>query len=202
MEDKDSSAASSDAKAVVVNPNKNKKGKGKKFVLLLFILFIIGGIAAGAWYLLQTPDLQDQLDEIGPSQQTSPQPTQEPSPTEEPVELSELTVEVLNGTGISGEAGYLQERLEDMGFEDIEVGNAEDQDYEETIVYFSDEIPASVRQQLIEELEEIYIDVVLRSEDDMDVDIRVVTGPRRNAPTATEAPEEGTETSTGSASTN
>jgi hypothetical protein len=54
--------------------------------------------------------------------------------TPDDLPLSELTVEVLNGSGISGAASEAAERLEQKGFHVVYVGDAGRSDYEFTRV--------------------------------------------------------------------
>jgi hypothetical protein len=64
-----------------------------------------------------------------------------------PVEAQEeVTIEIRNGTFVNGLARANQEKLEDLGYEVVAIGNAEEQDYNETQIYdFSDgAYPATV----------------------------------------------------------
>lgn len=74
-----------------------------------------------------------------PTQKTPvPIPTNElsesPAPTPEAVELKDIKVQVLNGSGKVGEASYAADLLEDSGFEDIDTANAKTYDHEKTEV--------------------------------------------------------------------
>ena len=48
-----------------------------------------------------------------------------------------IAVEILNGTGKPGEAGFLQDKLKALGYTKIEVGNATSQNNISTTVTFS-----------------------------------------------------------------
>lgn len=61
----------------------------------------------------------------------TPEPT-EPPPTPTPtieVKREEVSVRVLNGTGVAGQAGVIKSLLESKGYEDITTGNAASYDY-------------------------------------------------------------------------
>lgn len=46
----------------------------------------------------------------------------------------DLSLQVLNGSGVLGEAGRVKEFLEELGYKDVAVGNADSTDYQETEV--------------------------------------------------------------------
>jgi hypothetical protein len=62
----------------------------------------------------------------------TPTETPTPSPTTAALNRKDITVRVLNGGGVAGAAGKMQELLEDLGYTVDSVGNASSYDYEET----------------------------------------------------------------------
>lgn len=115
-----------------------------------------------------------------------------PAPTPS-IEKAELELEVLNGTGISGEAGFLQGELGELGYTTVEIGNASRSDYEETQVFFSSDFPQGLRTELLSALEDIYTRVEASSGDTGGFDVRIITGLRkgvtpRPSPTPTPTP--------------
>lgn len=119
-----------------------------------------------------------------------PTSTFAPSPTPA-VSREETKLEILNGTGIAGEAGFLKGKLEAAGFSDIEVGNAGTQDNTTTKVSFGSGVPASLRSEIKTLLEATY-ESVDETTGTSGMDIRVTTGLRRGQtpkPTATATPE-------------
>ena len=178
-----------------------KRGKkGSKLPLVLIVLaliavlyFIFRGISGSVSE--PTPSPTPALTDF-----STPEPTQTPEP-----ERADVSIEVLNGTGISGEAGYLQGELEDLGYEDIEVGNADDQDNETTTVTFASDLDQAVMDEMTELLEDTYQDVEVETDDDATTDVVIITGLRegqtpRPSPTATAEPT--TKPATDSGSTN
>lgn len=175
-----------------------KKGGKKRTIFRLFILIVvIALLAGGAWYVLSSPEqngeslipgsgLNRPQNEV---ENTIPTPTATPAPVD--VDRSEIRIELLNGTGIPGEAGLVQSELEELGYENIDVGNADDQDNEGTIVTFSSELPQSFMEEFIEDLEDIYTEVESNTTSTLeDYDIRIVAGLRRGyTPAPTRAPE-------------
>ncbi|MBD3366345.1 hypothetical protein GF360_03335 [candidate division WWE3 bacterium] len=74
---------------------------------------------------------------------------EETAPTPAETLLEEVALQILNGSGVAGEAGATQEILEAEGFEDISVGNADNFDYTKTQV----QVKASVGSNVYETIE-------------------------------------------------
>jgi hypothetical protein len=119
-------------------PIRTAKPKRTKTFLGIFalIVFIVGGFL---------------IFREGKSGETKPSPTPlistegvlpeesvTPAPTAAPVNKAKISFEIKNGTGISGEAAYLQSILKALGYAKFSVGNAETQDYVTTAVTFVD----------------------------------------------------------------
>lgn len=64
----------------------------------------------------------------------------------------DMKVLVLNGSGIAGQAGKIKKELEDMGFTDIDTGNASESVEKKSLIVFglwvSDEIKKEVTDKL------------------------------------------------------
>ncbi|QQS38715.1 LytR C-terminal domain-containing protein [Candidatus Woesebacteria bacterium] len=169
------------------NPNKvrdrGSKKRGKSIIFILIIIIIVAGLAGGAWYLLREPEIDTQS---SPSQNlTMPEtrtPTSTPVPTvapKEDVDRKDVQVQILNGTGIAGEAGLLQGKFEALGYTSIDVDNAEDQDNEDTSITFSKELPDTLVDEITEELEKVFITVkTKKATSTTEYDVVVITGLR------------------------
>jgi hypothetical protein len=178
-------------------------GKGKKVAILIIILMVIAGIVAGGVYYYRS-NLQktETSSEIVVSEPT-PVPQEEiptPSVTPEPVELSEISVSVLNGSGIPGEASVVQALLEDAGFTDIDTGNADSYDFLDTGVSVKTGLSRFVYNSIEEALGTDY-SIVESDELDEDstYDVIIIVGfegPSTDAENEMEAMEESTETPT------
>jgi hypothetical protein len=72
----------------------------------------------------------------------------------------------------------LQGELEDLGYSNIEVGNASSQDYEETRVTFSSSLDDAIVDEITELLEDTYQDVSVDTSSSQDVDVSIITGLR------------------------
>lgn len=164
----------------------NKSGARKKTWLKIFVVFVVLAlIGGGAWFLLSSP--QQNTDDIFPEDslnspsndmnQSEPSPTSTPTPIE--VNKSTLRIELLNGSGIPGEASLVKSELEELGYENIETGNADDQNYEETVVTFSSDLPQEFIEDFIAELENIYVSVNSKVSSNLDnFDIEIIAGLR------------------------
>ena len=140
-------------------------------------------IIAGGFLLVKSKSTSKEEEAPAPTQiifdeNPSPTPSAEPE-SQEKVDKKELKVNILNGTGIAKEAAFLQKILQDMGFEDIDTGNADKDIYEATSVKFSQKIPSSLKKEILDKLGDNYKKV-----DESDkaasgsYDIEVITGLR------------------------
>ncbi|MGB6839132.1 MAG: LytR C-terminal domain-containing protein, partial [Microgenomates group bacterium] len=152
-----------------------KENKIKKILpLIVALIFLVGGFLVLRGGSTKTPDAT-------PTPFDQDLVTPFPTETPEPVDKSEIEIEIFNGTGIAKEASYLQGKLRDLGFTQIETGNAEDQDQIVTKVTFSSSVPEAIVDEITEELEDIYEDVETSTSGSLDVDVQIVTGLREGA---------------------
>lgn len=132
--------------------------------VILFILLIGGAILAGNFFLgnhtqkeivvkptptvAPTPTNAEATPtkSLSPTPKTTVSPTpnkkitptpsgmKTPTPTEEPVASTKLRIEVLNGSGTSGEASKMASFLKSKGYLIASTGNADAFDYEQTTI--------------------------------------------------------------------
>lgn len=157
-----------------------------KDILIGLAIGLLSGllVGGGVFYFRRS-----RVDQSQDTEQTSPLPTsqpeeseteEEPTATPEPtqaVEKGDLAIQVLNGSGAPGAAGDGRDYLEELGYENISVGNADSYAYEQTEVYVK-EGKKDILQELIEDLKEEY-EVSVQSEyldEDSDYDIRIIIG--------------------------
>ncbi len=168
---------------------RRERRRGRKFgrrgilILLIIIAFVIGFLI----FRNQSPTIEIETDKTSSIDETSP--TTSPMPSPEPIERDEVTIQVLNGTGIAKEAGFLQEQLEDLGYSQIDVGNADDEDFVETTVTFVSSLSQEAIDEITAELEEIYEGVDTNTTDsEGDYQVQIIIGYRKgHTPTPTEA---------------
>lgn len=142
---------------------------GGVFFLLFFIGSILTVVFGGGYYLLQRAEQKDASSAIH-----NPSPT----PTPPPITLAkeELTIRILNGTGIPKQASNVKKALEDKGYKKIETDNADDTNQEETLVTFSLRISEKQKREIMDVLESMFTTVVKEQDNNIDVDALIVTG--------------------------
>ncbi len=159
----------------------NNRKKGKNFLLFFIVFLIVAGISALVYYFYSTGI-------IGVSEREEVArvtPTVEPTATPSVVafERSSLAVQVLNGSGTAGVAGDMQTFLEEQGYENIEVGNAEDFDYENITILIKPEYEDSI-DEIMSDFEGEYA-VNSKTEtlaDDSEYDLVVIVGVEAEEP--------------------
>ena len=170
----------------VAMPSSNKKGKNLLVLLVVLVVFGVIGflLFKGGSQKEATPTPAPTISGI--SVTSTPVST----PTPSPVAKDKIKIEIQNGTGITGEAAYLQGKLKGLGYSDIKAGNADKQDYETTMVTFSKETPSVVQEEIKTELEKIYTKVEVKTSSTQKANAVIITGLRKGqspkpSPTAT-----------------
>lgn len=178
-----------------VRPDTTKeqeKGGGKpvfKWIAFFMILLLVAGaIAGGIYYYRQnvpTNDEQEEEQQETPSNGEEPaaeptsseEPTETPTPEEE-VELTDYSVNVLNGSGVAGQAGAVADLLTGAGFADPDTGNADEFNYTVTEIQVKEETPQQVVDEVTSALEDAYTVNVLEDylSDDAEYDIVITVG--------------------------
>lgn len=166
-----------------------KKNGGAKTLLIIGILVLVGILGYVIYKSASSKNEQGNLEGNVPynnlatsSSEATVTPTSTPaaSPVAS-VDKEKLKVQVQNGTGITGEAAYLQNILKDLGFTTVTVGNASSQDNDDTQVSFSSSVPASVVTEITNKLNTTYQTVTKVSSTGTTYDIVVITGLRKGA---------------------
>jgi len=165
------------------------KGKSNKWFFIVVGLLILGG--GGIYFFTRGAKEEETIPSLTViGVETS---TPAPTPTLSPADKKDISIEVQNGTGISGEAAYLQGVLKNLGYSDIKAGNASSQDATKTTVTFGKSVPESIKKEITDKLEGVYKDVEVKTSSTQSVDVLIVTGLRKGAtakpsPTATPKP--------------
>lgn len=169
-----------------------QKSSGSKWLVIFIVLLILGG--AGIFFFTKVSN--DSV-EATPTPTFRSLPVEEketatPTPlkTTEPSSRSDVSIEIQNGTGITGEAAFLQGKLKGLGYSDIKVGNADSTDNTDTTVTFSKSLSQSNQDEIKTLLEGIFKNVVTKTSSTAKTDVVVVTGSRsgqtvKSSPSAT-----------------
>ncbi len=158
-----------------------KKSNGAKTFLIIGILVLVG-ILGFVIYKSATNKEEISTEPTPFDNLTTPTegevaPT--PSATPKAIDKSKVKVEVQNGTGITGEAAYLQTQLKNLGYTNIKVGNAGQQDATITTVTFSKSLSSDVVDELTQKLKALYQTVSVKTSSTLDSDVLIVTGLRK-----------------------
>ena len=161
-----------------------EKNNGSKWILIFVGLLILGGV--GIFFFTKSGD--EPIATPTPSFNTTPideteTATSTPASSPSPVKKSEVSIEILNGTGIPGEAAYLQTQLKALGYSDITAGNASSTDNTITTVTFSKTLSQTVQDEIKKELEKIYKEVSVKTSTTQKSDVVIITGLRASQTT-------------------
>jgi hypothetical protein len=164
-----------------------KKGFPKLLLIGILGLILIGG---GAFFLLHggneevmSPSPSPQLSEVqGISTSPTLVHTIPPTPTPQTSNKAELSIQILNGTGIPGEAGYLETQLKSLGYTKTQTGNASGPTVTTTTVIFSPSVQADVVDEIKTKLQSIYKLVESQtSSSTSGNDVKITVGLRKGA---------------------
>lgn len=119
---------------------------GKLWVIGFFCLILV---AVASFLFIFRLGMQD---EVQPKAvlQASPSPTALPTPSPSEVDKSAYKIQVLNGSGIKGEAAAVKASLDEEGFVVSAIGNADKSDYEESTI----SIKKGVEKEFVLEVKE------------------------------------------------
>src|SRR3989344_783458 len=154
------------------------------------IAFIVVGLGVVVFLLFKQGILKQYL-----PFNKKPLPTLAPSPQEskpapvdlenkeatEQAELSskqDITIQILNGSGVSGQASQVQALLEQLDYSQIETGNANSQNLTTTKIVYKQNVADSLISEIKTELEKTLANVETeQTSDDIGFDIVITTGP-------------------------
>lgn len=116
---------------------KDSQGSGKGVLLIIGILAIL---LVGGFFLNQKFNLLPGSGETA-QPKVSPTPLPSPSPTPEPTLIrSEWSFEVLNGSGVTGQAKKIADEIKALGYEVVKTGNADKSSYASTQILAKKEL--------------------------------------------------------------
>ena len=153
-----------------------KKNKNILFIILA-ALIIISGISF--LFIKQKRQPGPSKKEAGIAQVSPiPTPAEESTTAAEITEISknDLKIQILNGTGIAGQAQDVADLLTSNGFSKITLGNSATTGNTQTTAVFKDRVPQIVKDDLTQKLEEIFETVQVETLQESDFDIAITTG--------------------------
>ena len=164
----------------------------KKNNMLVFIILGIVILVGGIIFFITKGKKESELVSPTPTSGGITISTPSATSTTAPKLKADISIEVLNGTGATGDAGYLQGMLRSLGYTDVEVGNATQTGQTITTVTFSDTIDEANKNIIQTELEKLYEDVTVKTSTTLDFDASIVTGLKKGQtpkPSATATPK-------------
>ncbi len=174
-----------------------KKSGGAKTLLIIGILILIGVLGYVIYRSAAGKNEEASLTEPTPfensaagQEEVSPTPSATSSPSAT-VNKAKVKIQVQNGTGITGEAAYLENILKGMGYTNISVGNATAQNSTDTQVSFASSLSGDVVSEITTKLESIYQSVKTINSTSTSFDVIIITGLRKGAtakPTSSPSP--------------
>lgn len=164
-----------------------KKSSGVKTLLIVGVLvlvailgFVIYKSASGNnAEATPTPDSFENLTTPSDSTVNTVTPAPSASPSAK-IDKSKVAIQVQNGTGITGEAAYLQNQLSTLGYTNVKVGNS-DSTVTATTVTFASTLDSAVVTELTQKLNSIYQTVNTKTGSSGNFDVVIVTGLRKGA---------------------
>lgn len=148
----------------------------KNYMWPILFIFIIALALLGGIFVYKNSTKSEKVNVVT----LSPTPTTMPTPTIT-VDLSKYPIEILNGSGVDGEAGREKANLEQEGFTVASVGNADNSDYTKTII----QAKATVSQAFLDKLKSVLEKSFVVGEgeelsEDEDSDVIVIIGSETN----------------------
>ncbi|MBI2034425.1 MAG: hypothetical protein HYT11_01700 [Candidatus Levybacteria bacterium] len=157
--------------------NFGKKNKRLSVLLIIFILLIIVLIVA-IIMSFQTPENKKGSAVTAPT--TIPAPTATPTIAIEESSGSPsasikagVTIQIFYRPGNLESATNLRNKLNSLGFNNIEIGSPQSTAASNTLVIFSTNVPQEVRDEVTTELESLYKNIVSRQNDNTLFDITI-----------------------------
>lgn len=173
-----------------------KKSGGAKTLLIIGVLILVG-ILGFVIYKSASNKSVETLSEPTPFENLTPFQEQTPvaSPTPAAIDKTKVKIQVQNGTGIMGEAAYLQTQLKGLGYTNVVVGNSAQQNLTATQVSFASSLSSDVVTEITAKLNSVYQSVATVASTSTAYDVVITTGLRKGAtskpsatPTATPTP--------------
>lgn len=151
-------------------------------LLYIFLLLLTVGLSVLAFAAFTKSDLRRFKQQKGEEVVKTTPSESSPSASEEESSASakesrDITIQIFNGSGIAGQAGALKDQLNNLGYENTEVGNAVGAKANETIVVFSKSVSFKDREQIMEKLKSIFESVGEQEEsENNEFDVIITTG--------------------------
>lgn len=152
-----------------LNPQ-NRSSFKKLMTLILFILAIVV-IGGGIYFIAGLGGSKKQS-----SSTPTPSATAEPTPTPRALDRLQWSLEVLNGSGVTGAAKKLADQLKALGYPVVKTGNADRDDYTSNEFFVKKELEDSVELFILDIKDIIKIASVSGELKDSTASARIIIG--------------------------
>lgn len=172
-------------------------GKEKKNVTLLYLIpvFVVL-IAILVWLIINQQNARNSKRTASPapsraSAQVAPTipavlPQEESTREVELLAKETIQIEVLNGSGIPGQADDVRELLVEGGYTNVTTGNSPTLQSSRTLIIFKSRIPIQQREEISDLISDIVGEVTSQINEEIEVDVLITTsssGAPQNSPT-------------------
>ena len=141
-----------------LSPAMAGRGINKKwFIIIPVIILLLGGTVFAIQKIKTLP-----VPALFASPTPTPTPTAIPTPTPTPIPITDkeaMKLQVLNGSGVVGQAGVVKQALEKAGFKDIKTDNAPSYDNSQTTVAYKPGVSEKIREETVTTLKKILSNV-------------------------------------------
>jgi len=165
-----------------------QKSGGPKTLLIVGILILVGILGFVIYKSATKPGGNVSVEPTPFDNLTAPAGDQTvnaatPAPVASPksTDREGVAIQVQNGTGITGEAAFLQTQLKTLGYTDVKVGNATSQNLTSTQVTFSSSLDSGVVAEITQKLNTLYQNVTSTNSGSSTFDVVIVTGLRKGS---------------------
>jgi hypothetical protein len=181
-----------------------KKSGGVKTILIIGVLILVAILgfmifkSAGTGDEDATPTPTDFDNLTTPSSVTIPTALASSTPTASPsakIDKTKVAIQIQNGTGITGEAAYLQSQLSSLGYTNVKVGNS-GETVTATSATFLTSLDSGAVAEITQKLNTVYQTVNTKTASTGSFDVVIITGLRKGATPASSGTPRGTSTST------
>lgn len=156
-----------------------KKAGFLKILTILLIIILLAVVFGALWYFRANFTPQKAPQSVTTSEPISTESAKLQTATSS-AEINDLTAQVLNGTGVAGQAGLVKDQLQELGLSDIETGNAEGAGGGDTVVVFADLVPQTLRDKIVNLLKEEFAGVEVQKAPNPLFDILITTGKQKS----------------------
>lgn len=144
-------------------------GKSTTFILFILAVVVIGG---GIYFMTGAGSPEKGEQTSAPIATTTPQPT----PAIEVLNRSEWSFEVLNGSGVTGEAKRIAGALGKLGYQVVKTGNADRDDYSQSQFFVRKDLEQDVNQVVVDIKDIIKIASISGELKDSTASARIIIG--------------------------